>query len=75
MKRNPIRGARTHKDRVVGRVFTPEDVAEILKLTKRQVLDLLRQGTLKGVKAGRHWRIAEEAVDEYLGIKGGESHE
>ena len=75
MKGNPLRGNRTHRDRVVGRVFTPEECAEVLKLTKRQVMDLLRSGELKGVKAGRHWRIPEEAVDAYLGIEGGESHE
>jgi excisionase family DNA binding protein len=46
--------------------LTPEEVAEKLRVHWRTVYVWLRSGKLKGVKAGRLWRISEEALEEFL---------
>ncbi|MEW6572953.1 MAG: helix-turn-helix domain-containing protein [Bacillota bacterium] len=47
-------------------MFTPEEVAEKLKISRSTVYLWLRQGRLKGVKVGDLWRISEEAIQEFL---------
>lgn len=48
------------------RVYTPEEVAEILQITEYTVLKWLRQGKLKGFRAGRLWRISEDHLNEFM---------
>ncbi|MDI3538798.1 MAG: hypothetical protein PWP12_792 [Bacillota bacterium] len=48
------------------RLLTPEEVAERLAVTPRSVRIWLRQGKLKGVKAGRLWRIRERDLEAFL---------
>ena len=48
------------------RVYTVEQVAEMLQLHPRTVNRMLERGELRGVRAGRLWRIPTEAVEEYL---------
>lgn len=50
----------------LGRLLSPEEVAERLTVTPRTVRDWLRAGKLRGTKAGRLWRVSEEAVCEFL---------
>jgi excisionase family DNA binding protein len=47
-------------------LITPEDAAERLKVSKNTILDWLRSGQLKGVKAGRLWRLRERDLAEFL---------
>lgn len=47
-------------------LFTPEEVAERLNVQSRTVRDWLRSGKMRGVKAGRLWRIEETAFKEFL---------
>ncbi len=48
-------------------VLTCADVAKALKSTSRFVSEkLLKVGALKGVKAGKRWRVAGSEVTEYL---------
>ena len=52
---------------MVDPVYTPDEVAEILKLkTPRTVQKWLRDGKLKGFKAGKEWRITETALNEFM---------
>lgn len=48
------------------KVYTPQQVADILSITERTVLIWLRAGKLKGVKVGRVWRIMEKDLEEFL---------
>lgn len=48
------------------KLYTPEEVAKILKVTPRTVRGYLRKGELKGAKIGREWRVTEEQVREFL---------
>lgn len=47
-------------------LFTPEEVAARLNVEPRTVRDWLRTGKLKGLKAGRQWRVDETALVEFL---------
>jgi len=47
-------------------LLTPKEVAEKLRVSEQTVLRWLRNGKLKGVKAGRLWRIREEDLQEFI---------
>lgn len=53
------------------RLLTPRETAERLAVSKGSVREWLRVGKLKGLKAGRLWRIREQDLEEFL-KKGGE---
>ena len=42
------------------------DVAEALCIGKNRVYELLGEGTLKGFRTGRIWKIPRAAVEEYI---------
>jgi excisionase family DNA binding protein len=46
--------------------LTVEETAERLKVHPESVRDWLRTGKLRGLKAGRQWRITESALDAFL---------
>jgi len=48
------------------KVYTPDEVAEILKVTPATIRDMLRKGKLKGTQIGRHWRVTEEEIRRFL---------
>lgn len=48
------------------RLLTPEDVARRLNVSLVTVGRWLREGKLKGVKAGRQWRVKENDLQEFL---------
>jgi excisionase family DNA binding protein len=47
-------------------LYTPEEVAVLLKMSKKTVLTWLREGKLKGYRLGKLWRISAESVEELL---------
>ena len=47
-------------------LYTPEEVATMLKTTRKTVYIWLRSGKLKAQKAGKMWRIPQSALDEFL---------
>lgn len=51
---------------MIERLITPEDAADRLAVSKNTILDWLRSGQLKGVKAGRLWRLRERDLEEFL---------
>ena len=48
-------------------LFTPEEIAKHLKVSKLAVYKWLQKGELKGFKAGKMWRVKREALEEFLG--------
>jgi excisionase family DNA binding protein len=46
--------------------MTTVEVSRALRLSQPLVRNLIRQGDLRGVKAGRNYRVAESAVVDYL---------
>ena len=47
-------------------VYTLEEVADILKLSKRTVYTYVHEGKLPASKIGAYWRITEEQLREFL---------
>lgn len=47
-------------------LLTSEQVAEILKIGKNALYELLASGNLKAYRNGRVWRIPRQAVEEYI---------
>lgn len=47
-------------------LYTPQEVAEKLKVPRKTVYAWLQQGKLKGVKAGDLWRVTQSALDKFL---------
>lgn len=47
--------------------YTPEEVADILKVRKHTVWNWLREGTLKGKKInGKIWRITDKDLEAFI---------
>jgi len=51
---------------MTGTLYTPKEVADQLRVSKRAVMEWLRRGRLKGVKVGRLWRVREEDLETFL---------
>ncbi|MFW5988136.1 MAG: helix-turn-helix domain-containing protein [bacterium] len=47
-------------------VYTAEEVAEVLKISYRKVLDLIKKGELEAKKVGKAYRITDNQIREYL---------
>lgn len=48
------------------RVYTLDEVAEILQLTKRTLYTYVHTGKLKAVKVGKYWRVSSENLQEFI---------
>jgi len=47
-------------------VYTPQEVADALKVSRGTVLRWCRDGTVKAIKAGKQWRIPVDQVKKIL---------
>ena len=52
-------------------IYTPDQVANILGVSKRLVSKMIRDGRIRGAKIGKEWRVAEEALQSFLGAENG----
>ena len=48
------------------RILTAQEAAELLKVNLQVVRRYLQQGKLPGRKIGKHWRILESELEEFL---------
>lgn len=48
------------------KTYTTQEVADILKVAYKTVFRYVKAGQLKAVKIGRHYRITEEALRDFL---------
>ena len=48
------------------KVYTIEEVAELLHTTRRTLYTYLKAGKLKAVKMGRKWLVTEENLKEFI---------
>jgi excisionase family DNA binding protein len=51
------------------RVFRPDEVAQILSLSRRTVYRMIRDGRLPGIKDSGPWRIPRETLERLLAEK------
>jgi len=47
--------------------YTPQEIANKLKIDIRTVYRWIKEGSLKAVKIGRFWRISESELKRLLG--------
>jgi len=50
-------------------VLRPDEVAQILRISKANVYKMVRQKKIRGIKVGRAIRIATRSVITYMGIE------
>lgn len=48
------------------KVYTVQEVAEILKVSAYTVQEKLRKGIMPGVKVGKFWRVTESQLKQFL---------
>ena len=49
-------------------LLAPEEAAARISVSPRSIREWLRKGKIKGVKAGRLWRIRETELERFLGL-------
>jgi excisionase family DNA binding protein len=59
---------RNQRKKEAAMYYTAEEVARTLHVTRRTVYEWLRSGRLRGVRAGRGWRIRSEDLDAFLKV-------
>ena len=47
-------------------LYTPSEVADKLKVSRRSVYQWLNRGHLHGLKAGQSWRITEDDLTNFM---------
>ena len=48
------------------KVYTIEELVEVLQVTRRTIYNYLKDGKLKAVKMGKYWRVTEKQLEEFL---------
>ncbi len=48
--------------------YTPDELVDIMKLTRRTIYEFLRTGRLRGVKIGDTWRVSQEELHRFMGV-------
>ena len=48
------------------KVYTLDEVADILKVTKRTLYNSVKEGKLTAVKMGKYWRVSESNLQEFI---------
>lgn len=48
------------------KVYTLEELVEVLQVTRRTLYNYVRSGKLKAAKIGKYWRVTEKQLEEFL---------
>ena len=48
------------------RVYTLEEVQELLKVTRPTIYSYIKTGKLKATKIGRYWRVKHDDLKEFI---------
>lgn len=48
------------------KIYTLEEIGEILHITRRTLYSYVKSGKLKAVKIGKCWRVSENHLKEFL---------
>jgi len=46
--------------------YTPEEVANLIKVSRKTIYNWIQEGRLKAVKIGHFWRISESELNRLL---------
>lgn len=47
-------------------LLTPEEAAELLRITPQDVVAMIEDGTLAGLQIRGHWRVTSESITQFL---------
>lgn len=48
------------------KVYTLEELTEVLQVTRRTLYNYIKSGKLKAAKMGKYWRITEKQLEDFL---------
>ena len=48
------------------KVFTLDEVADILKVSRRTLYTYVKEGKLPAVKMGKYWRVSQESLQAFI---------
>ena len=48
------------------KLYTLDEVADILQVTRRTLYTCIKAGQLKAVKMGKYWRVSEESLQAFI---------
>lgn len=48
------------------KVYTLEEIAELLNVTRRTMYNYIKSGRLKAVKIGSIWRVSEDNLKKFI---------
>lgn len=48
------------------KVYTLDEVADILKVTRRTLYTYVKEGKLPAVKMGKYWRVPQESLQSFI---------
>jgi DNA binding domain, excisionase family len=54
----------------VERMYSVNEVAEILHVSFRTIYRLMKVGKIQAVRVGRQWRIPKSEIEKYLKVEG-----
>ena len=46
--------------------YSPEEIANMLRTTRRTIYNYMKAGKLHTVKIGKYWHISQASLDEFL---------
>ena len=48
------------------KVYTLDEVADILKVSRRTLYTYVKEGKLPAVKMGKYWRVSQESLQTFV---------
>lgn len=48
------------------KLYTIAEISDILKVTPRTIYNYIKNEDLEAVKIGKHWRITDSALQEFI---------
>ena len=52
------------------KVYTLEELVDLLHVTRRTIYTYIKEGKLKAVKMGKYWRVREDQLRDFLSTGG-----
>ena len=48
------------------KLYSIDEIADILKVTQRTIYNYIKSGSLKAIKIGKYWRIKHTDLEQFL---------
>jgi len=48
------------------KLYTIDEIADILKVTQRTIYKYIKSGSLKAIKIGKYWRVKHSDLEMFL---------